>query len=399
MNLTRDSLSSSKISIRTVTLNRYILFRHSEYDDVNNVLLRLLTLNLAADEMTQSLYAQYVLNVCEIIAENRWDEWLSKSKNSSMTTAANIIESSSVLQKLSYYFHLSSLQSDTDSDRTNVSYSFVSTFSEWRFSHHELPESWRQVTLADAKSSYQSFLKLNLNLALQTRDESCRMINCKESTQIAHLCSQKEADWWYLNSMSRYNKNSASILDDLFNTILLRVNLHIAFDNLKFVFVLKSFSLRFSQLVTHLMKASSKLKHLYHNRLLQSMRFSIELLFARFAWTILFFLESFLINKKRRRLLLMKNNMNFSNNDFVSWEKCAQFSRTRSLSSKKRKTDAQALNDSDESYSISEEEESSSRKRRQLSNCTSNVSTAHHSESLESSQNLLEASIKRVIWV
>ncbi len=189
MNLTRDSLSSSKISTRTVTSNRYILFRHPEYDDVNNVLLRLLTLNSAADEVTQSLYAQYTLNACEIIAGNRWNEWLSKSKNSSMTTAANIIESSSVLQKLSYYFHLSPLQSDTDSDRTNVSYLIVSTFSEWRFSHQELPESWRQVTLADAKSSYQSFLKFNLTLALQTRNESCRMIDCKESTQIAHLCS------------------------------------------------------------------------------------------------------------------------------------------------------------------------------------------------------------------
>ncbi len=187
--------------------------------------------------------------------------------------------------------------------------------------------------------------------------------------------------------MSRYNKNSASTFDDLSNTILLRADLHIAFDNLKFVFVLKSFSLRSSQLVTHLMKASSELKHLYHNRLLQPMRFSIELLFARFAWTILFFLESFLIGRERRRLLLMKNNMNFSNDDFVSWEKCAQFSRTRSLSSKKRKTDAQALNDSDVSYSTSEEEESSFRKRRQHLNHTLNVSTAHHSESLESSQN------------
>jgi len=83
--------------------------------------------------------------------------------------------------------------------------------------------------------------------------------------------------------MSRYNKNSASIFDDLSNTILLRADLHIAFDNLKFVFVLKPFSLRSPQLVIHLMKASSELKHLYHNRLLQPMRFSIELLFARFA--------------------------------------------------------------------------------------------------------------------
>ena len=94
-----------------------------------------------------------------------------------------------------------------------------------------------------------------------------------------------------------------------------------------------------------------------------------------------------MIDRERRRLLLMKNNMDSSNDGFVSWEKCAQFSRTRSLSPKKRKTDAQALNDSDVSYSTGEEEESSPRKRRQLSNRTSDVSTAHHSESLEPFQN------------
>ncbi len=185
--------------------------------------------------------------------------------------------------------------------------------------------------------------------------------------------------------MSRYNKNSASTPDDLSNTILLRADLHIAFDNPKFVFVPKPSSLRSPQLVTHLVEASGELEHLYHNRLLQPMRSSIDLLFARFAWTILSFLESFLIGRERRRLLLVKDNMDSSNDGFVSWEKCAQLSKTWSLSPKKRKTDAQAPNDSDVSYSAGEEE-SPPGKRRQLSNCTSDVPTAHHSKSLEPSQ-------------
>lgn len=385
MNLTRDPLPSPEMPTRTVTPNRYILFRHPGYDDANNVLLRLLALDPAADGVAQGLYAQYALDACGIIAGNRWDGWLSKSKDSPMATAANTIEPSSVLQEPSYYFHLPPLQSDTDSDRTNVPYPIVPTFSEWRFPHHELPESWRQVTLADAKPSYQSFSKSNLTLALQARDESCRMTGCKEGTQITHLCPQKEADWWYLNSMSRYNKNSASTPDDLSNTILLRADLHIAFDNPKFVFVPKPSSLRSPQLVTHLVEASGELEHLYHNRLLQPMRSSIELLFARFAWTILPFLESFLIGRERRRLLLVKDNMDSSNDGFVSWKKCAQFSKTWSLSPKKRKTDAQAPNDSDVSYSAGEEE-SPPGKRRQLSNHTSDVPTTHHSKSLEPSQ-------------
>ena len=155
--------------------------------------------------------------------------------------------------------------------------------------------------------------------------------------------SSKEADWWYLNSMSRYNKNSASTSDDLFNTILLRADLHIAFDNPKFVFVPKPFSLRSPQLVTHLVEASG-----------------VD------SWWRITWIPQMMAS---------------------SHERNAHSSRGHGLSPKKRKTDAQALNDSDVSYSAGEEEESSPRKRRQLSNRTLDVPTAHHSESLEPSQN------------
>lgn len=186
--------------------------------------------------------------------------------------------------------------------------------------------------------------------------------------------------------MSRFNKHSASTPDDLSNTILIRADLHIAFDNPKFVFIPKPSSLRSSQLVTHLVEASGELEQLYHNRMLQPMQSSIELLFARFAWKILPLLESFLIGRERHRLLPVQHNMDSTNDGLVSWGKCAQSSRTRSLSPDKRKTDAQAPNDSDVSYSAGEEEESPPRKRRQLTNRTSNVPTAHHSGSLELSQ-------------
>lgn len=94
--------------------------------------------------------------------------------------------------------------------------------------------------------------------------------------------------------MLKYNISSANTLDDLSNALLLRTNLHIAFDKPKFVFVPKSSSdPKKPRLVTHLVEALAELEHLYHNRALHSLTSSIEIVFARFAWTIFSLLDPF----------------------------------------------------------------------------------------------------------
>lgn len=129
--------------------------------------------------------------------------------------------------------------------------------------------------------------------------------------------------------MSRYNFGSANTLGDLSNALLLRTDLHIAFDPKKL------------KLVTHLVEASEELEYLYHNRALHSLDSSIETLFARFAWSIFPLLDTFLTCCERRRLLLANENATlFDSHGFVSWERCAQFSRKRSQSPKKRKPEA-----------------------------------------------------------
>jgi ABC-type multidrug transport system permease subunit len=71
--------------------------------------------------------------------------------------------------------------------------------------------------------------------------------------------------------------------------------------------------------VTHLIEASAELEHLYHNRALHSSSSSIEILFARFAWTIFPLLKAFLTFRKRRRLLLTDENATlFDKDGFVS---------------------------------------------------------------------------------
>jgi HNH endonuclease len=370
MNLGREPAIPPATPARTLP-RCHIIFRHPFYDDSHNILLRLFASDSTTDAAGRGLYAQFALDACGVITGNRWDGWLSESKDPAITataTATTAIEPTSILQRSSYYFHLPPLQTDIDIGRPNAPYPIVPTFREWRFPHDELPDSWKRITSVDPDpvDFDRVYVKSNLTLALQTRDISCRITGCIEGTQVAHLCPQKENDWWYKNFMSRYNMDQENTPEDTSNALLLRADLHIAFDLPKFVFVPKPFSdPEHPQLVTHLLEASTELENLYHNRRLQSMRWSIETLFTRFAWTIFPLLDSFLTCQQRRRLLLVNEIVEDSadNDGFVSWEKCAQFSKTRSQSPKKRKLDTETANDCEADYAVDEEERSRSRGR------------------------------------
>ena len=336
--------------------SREILFRHPFYGDSNNVLLKL----FASDPMTDGagaaglgLYAQFALDACGVIAGNRWDGWLSESKDSDV--AATTIHPTSILLGGSYYFHLPPLQ---DIDPT-LPYPIVPTFREWRFPHDQLPESWKRIT-PDTALPARSLATSNFTFAVQTRDASCRITGCRDETQAAHICPLNEAEWWYANAMTRYNVGCSSITpDNISNALLLRADLHLAFDKPKFVLVPKpSPDPEHPQIVVHLLEASPELEYLYHNRRLQSVCSSIQMLFARFAWTVFPLLKGFLVCRERRRLLLTNEIMENSGtrDGFVSWEKCVQLSKSRSQSPKKRRRDGEANND-DEACDAGDEKE------------------------------------------
>ena len=393
MDLGRERLTPPATHARTLP-RRHIIFRHPFYDDSHNILLRLFASDSTIDPAGRGLYAQFALDACGIIAGNRWDGWLSESKDPAITaTAATAIEPTSILQRSSYYFHLPPLQTDIDSGRPNAPYPIVPTFREWRFPHDQLPDSWKQITSVDPcpLDSDRTYAKSSLSLTLQMQDVSCRITGCKEGTQVAHLCPQKENDWWNKNLMSRYNMGEGHTLEDSSNALLLRADLHIAFDIPKCVFVPKLFSdLEHPQLVTHLLEASTELEHLYHNRRLQSTRSSIEMFFTRFAWTIFPLLAGFLNCQQRRRLLTNETVEGSTDDDgFVSWEKCVQFSKKRSQSPKKRKLDTETANDYEADYTVDKEERSHSRGRKRY--------RCHYSttQSLNSRNNLSHTHIVR----
>jgi hypothetical protein len=158
------------------------------------------------------------------------------------------------------------------------------------------------------------------------------------------VCPQEEEDWYLQNSMLRYNNGNTESVNSLANALLLRADLHIAFDKPSFVFVPKPANVESQQFVLHLLEPSREFECLYHNRAMQSLGVSMELLFARFAWTILPLLAGFLKGKVQRRLRLstMINEATGAGMApfLASVEQCedlvSKTSKSRNASSKKR---------------------------------------------------------------
>jgi hypothetical protein len=193
-------------------------------------------------------------------------------------------------------------------------------------------------------SSSVTLAPSNLTTALLVRDGSCRLSGCREQLQVAHVVPQSELDWWKANDMSRYNTGSTATVDDTANALLLRADLHIAFDKPRIAIVPKPASNGGMRLVAHLLEHSPELEHLYHNRELHTTAVGVEMLYARFAWSVFTLLDAFLECKIDRRLTLRASDARLADaRGFVTALNCELFSsaaaRRRSQSPKKRKQD------------------------------------------------------------
>lgn len=104
--------------------------------------------------------------------------------------------------------------------------------------------------------------------------------------------------------MARYNHGHGSTLDDTANVMLLKADLHIAFDKPRFVFVPKPSDDRGMRLVIHLLGPSVEYEHYHHNRELHKSEVSADLLFGCFAWTVFPLLDAFLSYMENGRLTL-----------------------------------------------------------------------------------------------
>ncbi|CAE7222155.1 hypothetical protein PTNB73_10458 [Pyrenophora teres f. teres] len=337
---------------------RQILFRHPGYDDSNNVLFKLHAIDAATvsshdgeegtpqrpGTLALGLYAQFALDACAIFAGNRFNGWLSTLRNPDEARDARV-DAGSTLVARSYYYHL---DRDNDIDGPDGPYRIVPNFREWRFPHENIPAHWEQLS-ANATAQGLTFSRSNLTLALQIRDGSCRISGSREELQVAHIVPQAELAWWKDNSMSQYNRSSTSSMDDTANAMLLQASLHLAFDRPRFVFVPKpSGNDDGMRLVLHLLEPSAEFAHLYHNRELHPTDVGVEMLFARFAWTLFPLLEPFLsCNQDRRLTVHTTSHDHILDRGYFTAAACERFSmssnRMRSVSPKKRKPDEGAI--------------------------------------------------------
>ena len=295
---------SPALSSRNVSTNprHRIRIRHPQYPDENNILLDL----LAPDHPNGGLHHALALTACGIIVGNNWEGWFTETKDGLKIE----LRANELLLRPDYYFHLPSQSSPLDP------YAVVPSFREWKFPHDKLPESWSDPV--QATPSTRLYPASSLFPALLARDASCRMSAHEEGTQAAHICPRSEEDWFDSNEMSIYNLNpqmtGAQSMDDVSNAMLLRADLHKSFDAQKFVFVPKAsrpvHGLSTTDntpehiFVIHLLSPSQELGILYHNVSLQAIPdVGREFLFARFAWTLFPFLQSFLRRGVARYIL------------------------------------------------------------------------------------------------
>jgi hypothetical protein len=92
----------------------------------------------------------------------------------------------------------------------------------------------------------------------------------------------------------RYNTGLAATLNNIANALLLRANLHIASNKPCAAFVPKLAANSSTQLIAHLFKNSSNLKHLDYNCELLLTIVGISMLYACFVWSVFTLLKAFL---------------------------------------------------------------------------------------------------------
>jgi hypothetical protein len=170
-------------------------------------------------------------------------------------------------------------------------YAIVPRFADWEFPHDNLPQYWKNCVIPSDASAHRT------GAPIMVWDVSCRITAHVEGTQTAHLVPTSEAIWFNHNRMNTYIKDVDTV-DDCRNLILLRSDLHSIFDARRFAVVPKLPDTdEKPAFVIHALtgNARSEIVQLYHNVPLQPLtEIAIEFLFARFAWTIIRYANSFL---------------------------------------------------------------------------------------------------------
>lgn len=212
----------------------------------------------------------------------------------------------------------------------------VTCFQEFEFPE-SLPETWSRILLPESpintgsQSAYSSLTR--------ARDITCRISNHATGVQVAHICPEHERDWFMSNSMPQYNSNTSldpqNLLNDPSNLILLRSDLHTAFDDRKFVIYPKDGNA--DSFVVHMLEPTSDIGPLYHNSRTHPIHACrIQFLYARFAWSIFPAISGFLSNPAVSKAIIAVKNEGGRRRRVVEEALDAETLRARAAQSRSR---------------------------------------------------------------
>ncbi|KAI1321367.1 hypothetical protein F5Y16DRAFT_69568 [Xylariaceae sp. FL0255] len=137
--------------------------RHPGYSDECNILLCL----QAPEHPDGGVYAETARLACWVLANNRWDGFLSTKKHDASRNKAR----SGILRGKDYYFHLPDRIPEEYMPRRYVDAREVKTgpypvtirFADWSFPAHGLPPIWQpaKAVIEEGAIKFQNELKLN----------------------------------------------------------------------------------------------------------------------------------------------------------------------------------------------------------------------------------------------
>nr|POF13595.1 hypothetical protein CFP56_02618 [Quercus suber] len=278
---------------RILSTARRLVVRHPGYVDSNNDLFALVATDGNAD--APGIQMNIVHTACAVIANNRFDGWLSQSRDPKQPRVA--ITCSDLLPTGAYYFHVPS--TDECSEALACPYPVVPNFRSWIFPHNQLPSPWVTAPIGPITQSTPA----------KIRDSTCRITQCSDSIDSAHIVPRAEKDWFAANEMDQYcyltNKYGRDTADSDENLVQLRMDLHDSWDRMHFSIVPKQDQEQRQVWVVHANNPSQELHHIYHNRPLQYLSgIPCEFMFARFVWDMIHRIQGFLQRGVSRRLVV-----------------------------------------------------------------------------------------------
>ncbi|KAK9477690.1 hypothetical protein V1514DRAFT_320817 [Lipomyces japonicus] len=173
-----------------------VYIHHPGCDEKTDLLFRL----YAPDYISGGIHFSLLMDACAIFANNRNDGWLATDRGGLNRVKP---QPEDVLASGHYWYHL------PRKGRQSAKWPVVTCFEDWKFPS-VMPSLWAKVPEPDHFYIH-----------------------------VAHIITPAESEWFFRNRMSRWNYDyllpAESLLEDQGNLMLLRSDVHAAFDNHAFV--------------------------------------------------------------------------------------------------------------------------------------------------------------------